>query len=231
MVGILLLRFLSNQRAYNNYKIKFLCKEIFINFTFFGHSEKDLHRSFPEHWYYHTEEGLSALRNVLKAYSFRNPSVGYCQSMNIVCALLLLFTDEEDCFWLLTMICEDLLPLYYNNAMIGSSVDLEIINFLLEKYLPNVYNHLQEIQFPISLTCQPWLLCLFIGFIPLEQELRILDCLFSMGSPVLFQVSLALFKICENEILKGERLEDIFNLWKERFVFPFLLFAHSSHFV
>lgn len=43
--------------------------------------EKDVHRSFPEHDYYKAENGRTSLRNVLTAYSWRNPGIGYCQSM------------------------------------------------------------------------------------------------------------------------------------------------------
>lgn len=47
--------------------------------TSFEDIEKDLHRSLPEYAGYQSEEGISALRRVLQAYSLKNPEVGYCQ--------------------------------------------------------------------------------------------------------------------------------------------------------
>ena len=48
---------------------------------------------------------------------------GCCeQGMNFVAGCLLLFMDEEDAFWSLACIIEDLLPGYYSTAMVEPQV-------------------------------------------------------------------------------------------------------------
>eukprot|EP01117_Protostelium_nocturnum_P013727 TRINITY_DN5156_c0_g1_i1.p1 TRINITY_DN5156_c0_g1~~TRINITY_DN5156_c0_g1_i1.p1 ORF type:complete len:972 (+),score=312.76 TRINITY_DN5156_c0_g1_i1:230-3145(+) len=165
--------------------------------------EKDLHRSFPEHPHFQTDEGLNDLRQVLIAFSVHNPTIGYCQSMNIVAALLLLYLPPEHAFYLLCTICEQLVPDYYVKAMIGSIVDQKLFEELMKNRLGAVAKHLESTGLPLPLVTLPWFMCIYIGYVPLEASLRILDCFFGMDGPAfLFSVGLALFQLNESSVIQ-----------------------------
>eukprot|EP01117_Protostelium_nocturnum_P009233 TRINITY_DN3304_c0_g1_i1.p1 TRINITY_DN3304_c0_g1~~TRINITY_DN3304_c0_g1_i1.p1 ORF type:complete len:1323 (+),score=471.17 TRINITY_DN3304_c0_g1_i1:277-4245(+) len=178
--------------------------------------EKDLTRSYPEHPYYQTEEGITSLRRVLTAYSWRNQAIGYCQSMNIVVASILLFMSEEEAFWLTSSICEELLSDYYVPSMIGSMADQRVFEVLIQTYLPQIYDHLQKVLIPIQLISFPWFMCIYINCLPLEITNRILDCFFYEGREVFFKFGLAWFKMKEKEILEEEDGNAIAHLMKRK---------------
>ena len=67
------------------------------------------------------------MRHVLTAFIMRNPTVGYCQGMNFLCARLLTCLDEEQAFWVLCQIIEELLPLDYFSNLIGVLVDQKVL--------------------------------------------------------------------------------------------------------
>jgi Ca2+-binding EF-hand superfamily protein len=176
--------------------------------------DRDVHRSLPEHPYYQTPEGIKALQNVLKVYSWYNPVIGYCQAMNFVAATLLLFMDEESAFWTLCTICEDYMPEYYRPSMVGSIIDIKIFEFLVDYYMPDLPQHLDSFGTPISLISTPWFLSLFIGFIPFELTFRVMDRFFLSGSDVLFRMGLALFKSNKQKLLATDRVEEILSLMR-----------------
>jgi hypothetical protein len=101
-------------------------RESSFHWNFMSNFPQDLRRSFPDHEFYQSEQGINSLREVLTAFSWHNTTIGYCQSMNIVASVLLLFLPEEHCFFLMCALCEMLVPDYYAKQMIGSIVDQRI---------------------------------------------------------------------------------------------------------
>lgn len=53
--------------------------------------------------------------------------VGYCQGMNFIAGIMLLFLGEESAFWLLCALLEYILPAdYYAQDLSGCNVDLRV---------------------------------------------------------------------------------------------------------
>ncbi|KAK6542635.1 hypothetical protein TWF694_006578 [Orbilia ellipsospora] len=163
--------------------------------------EKDLNRSLPEYPGFQSEEGIGRLRRVLSAYSWKNPDVGYCQAMNIVVAALLIYMSETQAFFLLSTLCDRLVPGYYSQTMYGTLLDQRVFESLVEKTMPLLWEHLVKSDVQLSVVSLPWFLSLFINSMPLVFAFRVLDVFFLEGPKVLFQVGLAILRINGEELL------------------------------
>uniref|UniRef100_A0A7N9AVZ4 TBC1 domain family member 8B n=1 Tax=Mastacembelus armatus TaxID=205130 RepID=A0A7N9AVZ4_9TELE len=152
--------------------------------------ERDLHRSLPEHPAFQSDTGISALRRVLTAYAYRNPKIGYCQAMNILTSVLLLYAKEEEAFWLLVAVCERMLPDYFNRRIIGALVDQAVFEDLIREHLPQLVEHMTDLSFFSSVSLS-WFLTLFISVLPIESAVNVVDCFFYDGIKAILQLGLA----------------------------------------
>lgn len=171
--------------------------------------EKDLHRTFPTHVEFGSSKslGVPVLRRVLLAYSQRNKVIGYCQSMNFICALLLLFMAEEDAFWTLSCIIEDILTFndccYYQEDLAAVRIDQHVFKHLLREQLPLIDAKLESLGVGIEPLTIHWFLCLYVNCVPVETTLRIWDVLFLEGPKMILRAGLTLMSLNEHLILRA----------------------------
>jgi hypothetical protein len=127
--------------------------------------EKDLYRTFPDNVRFKPPpsppppgaaapqsapsqpavepEIITSLRRVLHAFALYNPRIGYCQSLNFLAGLLLLFVEtEEQAFWLLNIITRVYLPGTHEMSLEGSKVDLGVLMIALKDSMPGVWKQI-----------------------------------------------------------------------------------------
>ncbi|KAL9657620.1 hypothetical protein ABK040_012699 [Willaertia magna] len=168
-----------------------------------GQIDLDLARTFPSHPFYSSPHsiGRTQMKNILTAFSWRNPYVSYCQSLNYIVGLFLLHCNEEESFWLLVTLLEDILPAnYYNPDLTGMRVDSYVLDELVNDRLPKLAAHLKELGVETCAFASGWFMRIFIDVFPIETSTRILDLIFTEGTKILFRVALGYLKLQENEL-------------------------------
>ncbi|KAI7884094.1 TBC-domain-containing protein [Lichtheimia hyalospora FSU 10163] len=201
--------------------------------------ERDLHRTFPDNIRFkskgngspdgsHDDDvpAIQSLRRVLLAFSVYSPTIGYCQSLNYIAGMLLLFMDEENAFWTFVALIEDILPPnIYDVTMEGANIDQTILMMLISERCPQIWNRISGNKSfweceqgeangmpTTSLVTSHWFLTLFINILPTESVLRVWDCLFYEGQRALFRVALAIFKMNEQAILAVDDSLEVFQV-------------------
>ncbi|XP_015666524.1 TBC1 domain family member 2B [Protobothrops mucrosquamatus] len=167
--------------------------------------ELDLLRTLPNNKHYSSpaSEGIQKLRNVLLAFSWRNPDIGYCQGLNRLAAIALLYLEQEDAFWCLVTIVEVFMPRdYYTKTLLGSQVDQRVFKDLMNEKLPRLHTHFEQHRVDFSLITFNWFLIVFVDSVVSDVLFKIWDSFLYEGPKVIFRFALALFKYKEEEILK-----------------------------
>lgn len=171
---------------------------------------------------------IKSLRRVLQAFAVHNPGIGYCQSLNFIAGLLLLFldADEEKSFVLLEIVTSIHLPGTHGVALEGANIDIAVLMSCIKDSIPGVWTKLddkggglagdpsaQALRLPtVSLATTAWFMSLFVGTLPIETVLRVWDCLFFEGSKTLFRIALAIFKAGEKQIMSVNDPMEIFQV-------------------
>mmetsp|Transcript_4612 Transcript_4612/g.5114 ORF Transcript_4612/g.5114 Transcript_4612/m.5114 type:complete len:571 (+) Transcript_4612:100-1812(+) len=201
--------------------------------------ERDLNRTFPDNIYFNdvirnrsssisvdnnTTETymIKSLRRVLVAFAHYQPQIGYCQSLNFLAGLLLLFMEEERAFWLLVILTERIIPKVHSANLEGVHTDQGVLMLCIKEYIPQLWSilgknfdgeSLSEDKIlarlpPVTLVTSSWFMSVFVGILPIESTLRVWDILWYEGSKTIFRMSLTICKMClDNPQFQHTKLE------------------------
>ncbi|XP_064490253.1 USP6 N-terminal-like protein isoform X3 [Ornithodoros turicata] len=167
----------------------------------------DVNRTYRNHIMFRERYGVKqqALFHVLAAYSVYNTEVGYCQGMSQIAALLLMYMNEEDAFWAISVLMTD-----EKHAMHGFFIQgfpklrrfQEHHDRVLSKLLPKLKKHLDRFEIHTSLYTLKWFFQCFLDRVPFTLTLRLWDAYVLDGEPVLTAMSYTLLRLHRKTLLK-----------------------------
>jgi hypothetical protein len=176
--------------------------------------ELDLKRTFPNDKNHATPEKEMQMRNILYSYAKRNPTIGYCQGLNFITAVLLQHLNEEEAFWVLCQVIEYMLPLDYYTTMTGVIIDQRSLELLIKTKFASVSKHLSSVEFDCQAIIFQWFVCLFANSLPSEIVANIWDQFFTRGIIAIFEYALAIFDLMKKQIMAAKEYSVLFDLFR-----------------
>ncbi|CAD8210439.1 unnamed protein product [Paramecium octaurelia] len=170
-----------------------------------------------ERTYERNHEYEAKIERILVAYSIRNPFVSYCQGLNFITHFLVnkLKFSEEDTFWALSSLIEEIMPLDYYTNMISVMVDTKILEYFSKIYVPQLLQHFKEIYLEANFYAIQWFVCLFTPNLHIDIVKEIWLRVMVQGSRALIASAIAILFIFEKDLLKFSDFGDLLEFFKK----------------
>jgi hypothetical protein len=154
-------------------------------------------------WSVSTNSLIPALQRVLMAICARRPSPGYTQGLNFVTATLLKHVNEETAFWVTAAIMELSMAQFYTNTLVGTVVENQLIEEVVESELPMVHAALTAEHLSTQIFTTQWVMTLYSMEAKEAIAARLFDVLLSksIDKCMFLRFSLVMLKMREADIL------------------------------
>uniref|UniRef100_A0A0A9WF26 USP6 N-terminal-like protein n=2 Tax=Lygus hesperus TaxID=30085 RepID=A0A0A9WF26_LYGHE len=160
----------------------------------------DVNRTYRDHIMFRERYNSKQqeLFNVLGAYSMYNSEIGYCQGMSQIAALLLMYLDEEDAFWALSILVAK--PKYNMHGFYIPGFP-KLLRYqehhdkIMHKFLPKLKKHLDKNGVDTGIYTLKWFFQCFLDRIPFRLTLRVWDVYLFIGERILTAMAYNLLKI------------------------------------
>lgn len=142
------------------------------------------------------------------AFARYNKSIGYCQGLNILAAVILdvVEMNEESALMILIYLVDCVLPNFFANDLRALAIDMAVFREWLRIYNVKLHEHLQKLQSSsqdasgtiyepplLNVFTIQWFLTLFATCLPRSAALRVWDALMIEGNEILFRTGLVLW--------------------------------------
>lgn len=107
------------------------------------------------------------LQNVLLTFVKRNKIIGYCQGLNFIASYL--FTknySEEQVFWFMVFILEELMPNEYYTNMLSVLADMNLLEKIIRAKFLKLADYLKKKQIDLVVASLPCFITLFTNCAP-----------------------------------------------------------------
>ncbi|GKT34535.1 hypothetical protein ADUPG1_007874 [Aduncisulcus paluster] len=178
--------------------------------TFFGRESTvqliaaDVARTFPRLSVFRKGGSLHLqLIELLSTYCIYRPDIGYLQGMSFIAAMLLLFLDQANAFFVFCNLIN--LRLVFSFCRLDEH-RMNTYIALFKKYfkitLPELYNHLiVKLDIDCRMFLTDWILSLFVHALPLSICTRLWDCLVFEGELFILRACLGILKVLESKLM------------------------------
>jgi len=155
--------------------------------------EKDVHRTIPELF---SDLHRRSLRRILISYAATYRSVGYCQSMNLICGLLLIVGfDDETTLKMFTKLLDVYCPDYHSPHLSGVVRDSGVIEVLLAHWFPEIYEKMAYANIPVIWVVSEHLMTLCVREWRLDTVLWLWDIFMAFGPSAVLSTNLAIIDL------------------------------------
>mmetsp|Transcript_3141 Transcript_3141/g.6781 ORF Transcript_3141/g.6781 Transcript_3141/m.6781 type:complete len:723 (+) Transcript_3141:466-2634(+) len=164
-----------------------------------------------------TQSGQAALRRVLRAYSYYDPEVGYCQGMNFIAGMFLTLMTEEEAFWLLVSIMSDKpynMRGLFGEGMLQTHKVLYVAEKLIHHHLSRLARHFEKEHVHVTMYATQWLLTQYTSSFKFDLVFRVWDVFLGEGWKIIYRIMLALLQKYQTQLLKMS-FEEILTFFRD----------------
>jgi cytohesin/brefeldin A-inhibited guanine nucleotide-exchange protein len=177
-------------------------KNSIILFESLQRMQNDIPLTFPQLLFYEDKQHQQSLINILEAFVFYRPDVGYIQGMSHLAAILLLFCSEYEAFnCFINLIHSHHFLSFFRGDFREIEWRLKFFDEYFKREIPFLFNHFKALDLSSEMFLLNWSLSLYsVAIHDVDLIARIWDCFLLDGEIFAIRFGLGILKYFEVEL-------------------------------